>query len=114
MHAAFDSFDTDHSNAIDMQEAIKHWSVNKFSFGKQSAQAFFNAVDLNRDGSIDFTEFSQFWLVVKGAGHTEEEICEELVRIKDGESWVGFRNLPLQKSHSVSAKKSETKGPSGD
>ena len=113
MHAAFDSFDVDHSKAIDKQEAIKHWSVNKFSFGKQSAMAFFEAVDLNQDGSIDFKEFQQFWEVVKAAGHTEEEICEELVRIKDGESWVGFSNLPkMQKSHSVSHnKKSETKGP---
>ena len=47
MHQAFDSFDVDHNNAIDRDEAIKHWSVNKFSFGKQSAQAFFDAVDLN-------------------------------------------------------------------
>lgn len=54
MHVAFDSFDTDQSNAIDREEAIKHWSVNKFSFGKQSAQAFFDAVDQNQDGSIDF------------------------------------------------------------
>jgi hypothetical protein len=36
------------------------------------------------------------------------------VRIKDGESWVGFANLPrsrMAKSHSIK-KKSETKGPS--
>lgn len=50
VHAAFDSFDIDHSAQIDMAEAVKHWSVNKFSFGKQSAKAFFSAVDMNNDG----------------------------------------------------------------
>lgn len=57
VHAAFDSFDIDHSSKIDMDEAIKHWSVNKFSFGKQSAIAFFKAVDINGKGQIDFEDF---------------------------------------------------------
>ena len=35
-----------------------------------------------------------FWEVVKGAGHSEEEISDELDRIKNGESWCGFDNLP--------------------
>lgn len=94
VHAAFDSFDIDRSKSIDMEEAIKHWSVDKNSFGKLSAQEFFNAVDMNKDGSIEFEEFLKFWQVVKAAGHNEAEICEELVRIKDRESWVGFSNLP--------------------
>jgi len=34
-------------------------------------------------------------MIVKGAGHNEEEINEELERIKNGESWVGFDNLPV-------------------
>ena len=34
-------------------------------------------------------------MIVKGAGHDEEEINEELERIKNGESWVGFDNLPI-------------------
>jgi hypothetical protein len=33
---------------------------------------------------------------VKNAGHSEDDIVEELIRIKNGESWVGFNNLPHQ------------------
>ena len=33
-------------------------------------------------------------MIVKGSGHKEEEIKEELERIKAGEAWVGFDNLP--------------------
>jgi hypothetical protein len=43
--------------------------------------------------------------MVFAAGHKESEIVEELERIKNGESWVGFNNLPtttMQKSKSVS------------
>lgn len=35
-----------------------------------------------------------FWKAVKQAGHDEEEICTELENIKNGESWVGFNDLP--------------------
>ena len=37
-----------------------------------------------------------FWKIVKGAGHGEDEIEEELTRIKNGESWVGFDDLPTK------------------
>ena len=78
---------------IDKQEAVKHW---KGGFAKISAMEFFNQVDVNHDGMIEFNEFLTFWGVVKGCGHSEEEILEELERIKNGESWVGFENLPKQ------------------
>ena len=35
-----------------------------------------------------------FWEVVKGSGHDEKEIFEELQKIENGESWCGFENLP--------------------
>lgn len=44
---AFDSFDVDRSKSIDKAEAIKHWQNG---FGKISANEFFNAVDLDKDG----------------------------------------------------------------
>ena len=87
---AFDSFDTDQSKAIDKEEALKHWGKG---FGKLSAKEFFKAVDMNNDGSITFEEFRKFWQIVKNSGHSETEICEELERIKKGESWVGFNDL---------------------
>ena len=40
------------------------------------------------------TEFIHFWEVVKGSGHSEKEIEEELERIRKGDSWIGFEDLP--------------------
>lgn len=119
LHAAFDSFDIDRSASIDMEEAIRHWSVDKNSFGKVSAQEFFKAVDMNGDGEIEFEEFNAYWRVVRAAGHSEAAICEELVRITNRESWVGFSNLPSQynkvtkhnQSKKPEAKKEEQSGP---
>lgn len=54
---------------------------------------------MNHDGTITFQEFQDFWLAVKLAGHSEEEIMQELESIKNGESWVGFNDLP-KKFHS--------------
>jgi Ca2+-binding EF-hand superfamily protein len=39
---------------------------------------FFDTVDFNNDGHIQFEEFVEFWEIVKGTGHTEEEIMEEV------------------------------------
>ena len=33
-------------------------------------------------------------MIVKGYGHSEEEIREELKNIQNGELWTGFDNLP--------------------
>jgi hypothetical protein len=35
-------------------------------------------VDFNGDGEIAFTEFVEFWEIVKGSGHSEDEIKEEV------------------------------------
>lgn len=64
-----------------------------------SAKEFFNAVDVNNDGEIEFVEFKTFWEVVKGSGHDEAEIYEELEAIEKGESWRGFQDLPKKYSH---------------
>ena len=39
----------------------------------------------------------RFWRIVKAAGHSEEEIMEELENIKNGETWAGFADLNLKK-----------------
>ena len=74
-----------------MTEALRHWGKG---FGKIGAKAFFKTVDMDGNGEIEYDEFERFWKVVKNAGHSEDEIIEELMRIKNGESWVGFNNLP--------------------
>ncbi len=60
---------------------------------------------MNNDGQIDFDEFLKFWEIVKKAGYSEKEICEELVRIKDREAWVGFMNLPQKQISSQATRK---------
>ena len=79
-----------------MQEAIKHWKKDEHSFAKVSAKEFFKAVDMDGNGEIEFEEFSLFWRVVRQAGHSEATIMEELERIKNRESWVGFTNWAAQ------------------
>lgn len=68
----FQIFDKDGNKTIDRTEAQKHWA--QVRFGKISANEFFNTVDFNGDGEIALEEFIEFWEIVKGSGHTEEEI----------------------------------------
>ena len=94
----FDVMDIDKGGTISKEEAIRHWGS---SFGKISAKEFFNAVDENHDGKIEFIEFTRFWEVVKGSGHSEKEIFQELESLKKRESWVGFTDLPKIYSNSA-------------
>ena len=87
----FNVFDESGNKEIDKDEAIAHF---KTGFSRLNAIEFFNTVDVNKDGTITWQEFLEFWQAVKQAGHDEEEIKEELNKIKLGESWVGFNDLP--------------------
>ena len=91
----FDCFDKEvqEDGKISRDEAINHWSGK---FGKLSAKEFFDQLDVNKDGDIDYDEFVKFFTAVRKSGHDEEEIMEVLESIKNGESWVGFSNLPHQ------------------
>ena len=90
----FAIFDKDGSKEIDKNEALNHWNTK---FGKLSAKELFDQVDFDGDGNISDVEFMRFWKIVKGAGHSEEEIMEELDNIKNGETWAGFSDLNLKK-----------------
>ena len=91
--------DTDHSGEIDRQEALEHWK-KKGTFPKLNANAFFDTVDVNHDGTITYAEFVGFWEHVAGGGVDEEEIMMELENIENGESWAGFKDLmPEAKQH---------------
>ena len=74
----FAMFDVDGSKQIDKNEALKHWKSN---FGKLAAKEFFDQVDFDGNGEIDAQEFEKYWRIVKGAGHSEEEIMDELKNI---------------------------------
>ena len=60
---------------------------------------------MNGDGKISKDEFVTFWEVVKGSGHSEDEIMDELKRIQNGESWCGFDNLPKKYMNVASGSK---------
>ena len=74
----FYKFDLDKSDTIEKEEALKYWTNN---FAKINAEEFFKAVDVNNDGCVQFEEWVDWWKMVKGAGHEEAEIVEE-VRMK--------------------------------
>jgi Ca2+-binding EF-hand superfamily protein len=59
VQAAFDSFDIDHSDAIDLEECLRHWG--RKGFGRISAKAFLRTVDMDGNGEIEFDEFLRFW-----------------------------------------------------
>ena len=94
VNATFAIFDKDGSKEIDKEEALNHWNTK---FGKLSAKELFDQVDFDGDGNISDKEFMRFWRIVKAAGHSEEEIMEELDNIKKGETWAGFADLNLKK-----------------
>ena len=73
--AIFKKIDTDGSKVIERSEAIAYW---KGKFAAINAEALFSSVDRNNDGSIQLDEWQKFWRAVKTAGHSEEEIREEV------------------------------------
>ena len=70
-----------------------------------SAKEFFDQVDFDGDGEISEKEFLRFWRIVKGSGHTDEEIMDELENIRKGELWVGFENVKIGKANHHMSKK---------
>lgn len=84
----FKIFDKDGNKCIDRSEAQKHWAQVKF--GKISANEFFNTVDYNNDGEIQLEEFIQFWEIVKGSGHSEEEMKEEVSKYSINQKFHGY------------------------
>jgi len=50
----------------------------KSNFAKVNTEELFRAVDLDNNGDISEEEWMEFWQEVKRAGHSEEEIEEEV------------------------------------
>lgn len=67
--------DKDGSKSIDKEETKKYWQKN---FAKLNTEEMFAAVDTDNSGTITEDEWMQFWQAVKAAGHSEEEIEEEV------------------------------------
>lgn len=65
----------------------------KGKFGKLSAEAMFNEVDVDKDGSITKVEFVEFWTQVKKSGYKEEDIKEEVTEMRNGSgAWVDWKD----------------------
>ena len=91
----FQEIDVDGSQTIDLEETAKWWANN---FARINSRAMFAAVDRDGNGAIDFDEWISFWTMVKQHGHTDEEIEEELLNIKEKGSWVQFVDCPQVKA----------------
>jgi len=53
-------------------------NLRKSNFAKVNTEELFRAVDLDNNGDISEEEWMEFWQEVKRAGHSEEEIEEEV------------------------------------
>ena len=86
----FADIDTGHNCLIDVNEAKQWWQSN---FAVVNARAMFDAVDADHDGIIDLNDWISFWTMVKHKGHSDEEITEELMNIKNKLSWAYFEGV---------------------
>jgi hypothetical protein len=50
-------------------------------------------VDADGNGVIELSEFKAFWAAVSKK-NSDKDILEELENIKNGDTWVGFSNMP--------------------
>ncbi len=86
--------DVDGSKSIDKSETLKYWyephNCRNSNFAKINTEELFAAVDKDNNGSISEREWLDFWLAVKTAGHSEEEIKDELSQLENGQGWVYF------------------------
>lgn len=57
---------------------VKSDNSRKTNFAKLNTEELFRAVDKDGNGAIELHEWIEFWTAVKKAGHSEEEICQEV------------------------------------
>ena len=63
------------------------------NFAKVNAQAMFNEVDEDGNGSIAYDEWIEFWRNVMGTGTYEtEDVMEELESMMEGGAWVDWND----------------------
>ncbi|OMJ86063.1 hypothetical protein SteCoe_12499 [Stentor coeruleus] len=86
----FKEMDTDRNKCIDVNETLKFWHDN---YAKINTRAMFDAVDMDKNQKIDEKEWIAFWARVKKSGHSEEDIQEELLNLRNRGSWVQFTGV---------------------
>lgn len=75
----FEKIDTDGSKTIDREETLAFWAKN---FPRLNSNELFDQVDKNNDGSIQLTEWVEFWTLVLNSGHPAEELEGEVTNNK--------------------------------
>ena len=86
----FNRMDIDGSNTVDKEETMIFFGKK---FGKLSADQLFKSVDKNNDGTIQESEWLEYWQRVYSAGHSKEEIFEVLNDIKKRGIWIKFLDV---------------------
>lgn len=81
--------DPDGSNAVTREEAKVFF---KGAFGKLSADAMFNEVDVDGSGAITAEEFIAFWIHIRKNGYKEQDIIDELDELLEGGAWVDWKD----------------------
>ena len=87
LSSIFRQIDVDDSKTIDREETLKFWfasmllhspTYRKSNFAKINTKALFDAVDIDKNGAIEYQEWMAFWQTVKDAGYKETEIITEV------------------------------------
>eukprot|EP00928_Gymnodinium_smaydae_P017740 TRINITY_DN16785_c0_g1_i1.p1 TRINITY_DN16785_c0_g1~~TRINITY_DN16785_c0_g1_i1.p1 ORF type:complete len:667 (-),score=136.95 TRINITY_DN16785_c0_g1_i1:73-2073(-) len=87
----FRMMDADGSNAVTREEARTFFNG---TFSKLSADALFDACDIDRSGAITADEFVGYWLQVRAAGYPEKDIIHEVDELMAGAAWVCWMDGP--------------------
>mmetsp|Transcript_103272 Transcript_103272/g.194340 ORF Transcript_103272/g.194340 Transcript_103272/m.194340 type:complete len:135 (-) Transcript_103272:74-478(-) len=85
----FKKLDLDGTEVISMGEAMRFF---KGKYGKLSAKAMFNEVDVDHNGNISEKEWLAFWVQVFENGYTEQQILEEVEEMMQGGTWVDWKD----------------------
>jgi len=85
----FRILDCDGTMVINREKAEKHFVG---AFAKVSVDAMFNELDPNNHGQINAKEWMKFWLQVRSSGYKEKDMMEELENLKEGSTWVDWKD----------------------
>eukprot|EP00747_Dinoflagellata_sp_TGD_P144466 gnl/TRDRNA2_/TRDRNA2_176498_c0_seq4.p1 gnl/TRDRNA2_/TRDRNA2_176498_c0~~gnl/TRDRNA2_/TRDRNA2_176498_c0_seq4.p1 ORF type:complete len:237 (+),score=41.43 gnl/TRDRNA2_/TRDRNA2_176498_c0_seq4:59-769(+) len=83
----FRKMDADGNSEVSREDAKQFFQGN---FGKLSANAMFNEVDVNNNHVITPAEFLSFWEQVKRSGYSDKDIVHELGELLQGNAWVDW------------------------
>jgi len=89
VEALFNAMDADRSNAVTRDQASAFF---KGAFAQLSVDAMFNEVDVDGSGAITAEEFVDFWVQVRKAGYSDDDIIEELEQLREGNAWVDWKD----------------------